>query len=123
MIFFRLRNNPQIPTKKRVKDTPKILNKLIGIFSLFYATWAFTPFDQVAVSQPPTKTLCGQRLIWSNGGALPLVLPCGGLVKIPQVFNCPQSVLVGGEAPDRVPVYITFVALPNVSSRCATFGQ
>ena len=54
MIFFRLRNNPQIPTKKRVKDTPKILNKLIGIFSLFYATWAFTPFDQVAVSQPPT---------------------------------------------------------------------
>ena len=48
MIFFRLRNNPQIPTKKRVKDTPKILNKLIGIFSLFYATWAFTPFDQVA---------------------------------------------------------------------------
>jgi hypothetical protein len=37
MIFFRLRNNPQIPTKKRVKDTPKILNKLIGIFSLFYA--------------------------------------------------------------------------------------
>jgi hypothetical protein len=39
MIFFRLRNNPQIPTKKRVKDTPKILNKLIGIFSLFYANW------------------------------------------------------------------------------------
>ena len=35
MIFFRLRNNPQIPTKKRVKDTPKILNKLIGIFRLF----------------------------------------------------------------------------------------
>jgi len=26
------------------------------------------------------------------------------LVKIPQVFNCPQSVLVGGEAPNRVPV-------------------
>ena len=39
MIFFRLRNNPQIPTKKRVKDTPKILNKLIGIFSLFYASF------------------------------------------------------------------------------------
>ena len=38
MIFFRLRNNPQIPTKKRVKDTPKILNKLIGIFRLFLSS-------------------------------------------------------------------------------------
>ena len=71
MIFFRLRNNPQIPTKKRVKDTPKILNKLIGIFSLFYATWAFTPFDQVAVSQPPT---IGQNTKYFSS-------------KIPQVFN------------------------------------
>ena len=60
MIFFRLRNNPQIPTKKRVKDTPKILNKLIGIFSLFYASfgdvyplvcssnWKASPSGQVA---------------------------------------------------------------------------
>ena len=44
MIFFRFRNNPQIPTKKRVKDTPKILKRLIGIFSLFYAT-----FDRLVV--------------------------------------------------------------------------
>jgi len=82
MIFFRLRNNPQIPTKKRVKDTPKILNKLIGIFSLFYATWAFTPFDQVAVSQPPT---IGQNTKYFSS-KIPQVLNCEGRFK-----QCPEK--------------------------------
>jgi hypothetical protein len=74
MIFFRLRNNPQIPTKKRVKDTPKILNKLIGIFSLFYANW---------VPKAPGRYVLrmyqsGSFLRPTDG--LPLVLPCGGLL-------------------------------------------
>ena len=101
MIFFRLRNNPQIPTKKRVKDTPKILNKLIGIFSLFYATWAFTPFDQVAVSQPPTigqntkyfssKTLCGQfTLLYNVNQRAPHLV---------QLWRCPVGIELGAFLP------------------------
>ena len=88
MIFFRLRNNPQIPTKKRVKDTPKILNKLIGIFNWFYASYHSVGVPHTG---PPTQTY----VVSSERGQLPRAFQVGFSFGSKASIGAPYGALRG----------------------------